>query len=608
MASMPLFDLRDEPAICSVSQLTARIKNVLETDFSDVALVGEVSNLARPRSRHVYLSLKDESAQIKAVIWKSVASRLPFDLADGLSVRVWGELSVYAPRGDYQVSIRRIEPEGIGALELAFRQRFEKLKAEGLFDPDRKRPLPRFPRRIVVVTSPTGAAIRDFLQVTGRRWSATEILIAPAKMQGAGSAQEVARAIELANRVDGADLIVVTRGGGSLEDLWTFNEEVVARAIAGSSLPVVSAIGHEVDVTLADHAADFRALTPSEAGERVVPDAREVRQARTRPHVGRHHDVDVADAEGFAQVPVDELDGGLGLWHRVAQLGVLDLEAGVGLRLDHEDACQPDQSHEQRGRDSRDQCSIVTHPPSGSDRGGLAPGRDRLVRRPPFEVFGQGPGRSVAILNSDRHGLQADRFKRLVDRRVDLARRRKRPILNVAKHSAQIGPRKRRVARQQRIERRPQTVDVRARPEGFEITTDLLGAHVGWRSQNRTWQGRGGTTGRGRHQDPFVASRRGLRFAHRFGQPPVNDQRLAVLADDHVGWFQVAMEDPSAVGIIDGVANVDEPSEQIAERQRLLAWIVVQAPITVVSGNRFLESITLDKAHRIVRSAVGKST
>ena len=279
MASLPLFDRLDEPALCSVSELTGRIKDVLESDFADVALVGEVSNLSRPRSGHVYLSLKDESAQIRAVIWKSVAQRVAFDLSDGMSVKVWGELTVYAPRGDYQVSIRRVEPEGVGALDLAFRQRFEKLKAEGLFDPDRKRPLPRFPRRIVIVTSPTGAAIRDFLQVTGRRWSATEILIAPAKVQGIGAAEEVVRAIGLANRVEGVDLIVVARGGGSLEDLWTFNEEIVARAIAGSRLPVVSAIGHEVDVTLADHAADFRALTPSEAGERVVPDAREARIA-----------------------------------------------------------------------------------------------------------------------------------------------------------------------------------------------------------------------------------------------------------------------------------------------------------------------------------------
>jgi exodeoxyribonuclease VII large subunit len=313
MSSMPLFDLRDEPALCSVSQLTAQIKNVLESDFADVALVGEVSNLSRPRSGHVYLSLKDESAQIRAVIWKSVASRLPFELSDGLSVRVWGELTVYAPRGEYQVSIRRVEPEGIGALELAFRQRFEKLKAEGLFDPDRKRPLPRFPRRIVVVTSPTGAAIRDFLQVTGRRWSATEILIAPARVQGVGAAEEVARAIELANRVKGADLIVLARGGGSLEDLWAFNEEVVARAIAGSDLPIVSAIGHEVDVTLADHAADFRALTPSEAGERVVPDVREVRQGldQLRTRLVRDARDRLIDARQQLDDLSDELDRGL---------------------------------------------------------------------------------------------------------------------------------------------------------------------------------------------------------------------------------------------------------------------------------------------------------
>jgi len=283
MAGLPLFDrLDEESALCSVSELTAQIKATLEADFADVAVSGEVSNLSRPRSGHVYLSLKDESSQVRAVIWKSVAQRLAFDLSDGLSVRVWGDLAVYAPRGEYQVTIRRVEPEGVGALELAFRQRFEKLKAEGLFDSGRKRPLPRFPRRIVVVSSPTGAAIRDFLQVTGRRWSATEILIAPARVQGAGAAEEVAGAIALANRVAGADLIVLARGGGSLEDLWAFNEEVVARAIAGSRLPVISAIGHEVDVTLADHAADFRALTPSEAGERCVPDARETRRANAR--------------------------------------------------------------------------------------------------------------------------------------------------------------------------------------------------------------------------------------------------------------------------------------------------------------------------------------
>jgi exodeoxyribonuclease VII large subunit len=310
MASLPLFDhLDEESALCSVSELTAQIKAALEGDFADVAVSGEVSNLSRPRSGHVYLSLKDESSQIRAVIWKSTAQRLAFDLADGLSVRVWGDLSVYAPRGDYQITIRRVEPEGIGALELAFRQRFEKLKAEGLFDPGRKRPLPRFPRRIVVVSSPTGAAIRDFLQVTGRRWSATEVLVAPSRVQGVGAAEEVAQAIAMANRVAGADLIVVARGGGSLEDLWAFNEEVVARAIAGSRLPVVSAIGHEVDVTLADHAADFRALTPSEAGERCVPDAREARQAldRLRDRLRR----DARDRLADARQRLDDLAGSL---------------------------------------------------------------------------------------------------------------------------------------------------------------------------------------------------------------------------------------------------------------------------------------------------------
>jgi exodeoxyribonuclease VII large subunit len=289
MASLPLFDRRDGPALCSVSELTGQIKDVLETDFADVALIGEVSNLARPRSGHVYLSLKDDSA------------------------RVFGDLAVYAPRGEYQITIRRVEPEGIGALELAFRQRFEKLKAEGLFDPDRKRPLPRFPRTIVVVSSPTGAAVRDFLQVTGRRWSATTILIAPARVQGIGAAEEVAAAIALANRVEGADLIVVARGGGSLEDLWTFNEEVVARAIANSTIPVVSAIGHEVDVTLADHASDFRALTPSEAGERVVPDAREARQAleHFRNRLARDARDRLADARQGVDDLAEALDRGL---------------------------------------------------------------------------------------------------------------------------------------------------------------------------------------------------------------------------------------------------------------------------------------------------------
>lgn len=264
------------PMFESISELTERIKRRLEAEFAEVALHGEVSNVARPRSGHVYFTLKDDLASIRAVMWKNDTRRVAFDLTDGLAVRALGRLTVYPPRGEYQIVVREIEPEGIGALELAFRQRYAKLALEGLFDPGRKRPLPRFPRWIVIVTSPTGAAVRDILQVTSRRWKCASVLIAPARVQGVGADREVVAAIQLANRVAVADVIIVARGGGSLEDLWTFNEESVVRAIVASRLPIVSAVGHEIDVTLADLAADRRALTPTEAGEFCVPDSREV--------------------------------------------------------------------------------------------------------------------------------------------------------------------------------------------------------------------------------------------------------------------------------------------------------------------------------------------
>ncbi len=279
MSSMPRIHDADDPfglVFESVSELTARIKEALASRFGEVALHGEVSNVARPKSGHVYFTLKDDAASIRAVIWRADARRLPFDLTDGLAVRALGGVTVYEPRGDYQLVVRLLEPEGVGPLELAFRQRFARLAAEGLFEPGRKRALPRFPRRIVIVASPTGAAVRDVLQITGRRWRMAEVLIAPTRVQGEGADREVVAALSLANRVAGADVIIVARGGGSLEDLWTFNEEIVARAIAGSRIPVVSAIGHEIDVTLADLAADRRALTPSEAGEVCVPDGREI--------------------------------------------------------------------------------------------------------------------------------------------------------------------------------------------------------------------------------------------------------------------------------------------------------------------------------------------
>jgi len=270
-------DERPPQRILSVWELTARIKDLLENTFPDVWVGGEISNFARPRSGHCYLTLKDDKAQLSAVLWRNTARRVRFDLHDGLEVICRGHLGVYPPHGKYQLIVDQIQPKGIGALELAFRQLHDKLAREGLFDPARKRPLPRFVERIAVVTSPTGAAIHDFLQILGRRWPGAGVLVVPVRVQGEGAAEEIAAAIRLVNRLrDPVDCLVVTRGGGSLEDLWAFNEEVVVRAIFASGVPVVSAVGHEIDVTLSDLVADVRALTPSEAAERIVPDAREV--------------------------------------------------------------------------------------------------------------------------------------------------------------------------------------------------------------------------------------------------------------------------------------------------------------------------------------------
>lgn len=292
MTSFPWFQAPDNAyraAFETVGDLTERIKDALEADFGDVAVRGEVSNLARPRSGHLYFSLKDHEASVRVVMWRGDAQRLPFDLSDGLAVRLVGRLTVYKPRGEYQVIAQAVEPEGMGAAELAFRQLFARLSAEGLFDPDRKRPLPRFPRRIAVVTSPTGAAVRDLLQVTGRRWGGTDVLIVPTRVQGIGVGREIAAAIELAGLAPGVEVVIVARGGGSAEDLGPFNDEVVVRAIAACPVPIVAAVGHEIDVTLADLAADRRALTPSEAGELVVPDAAEVAMHLDRLGQALHH-------------------------------------------------------------------------------------------------------------------------------------------------------------------------------------------------------------------------------------------------------------------------------------------------------------------------------
>ena len=233
----------------TVSQLTAKLKGVMESSFRFVWVSGEISNCKQASSGHVYFTLKDEDAQLAAIVWRGTAQKRRFQLKDGLKVLAAGPIQLYETRGQYQLIAEQLEPQGIGALELAFRQLQRKLEAEGLFDPDRKRSWPVFPKRIALVTSPTGAAVRDMLQVISRRWPRANVII----------------------------VLICGRGGGSLEDLWAFNEELVARAIFDCQVPVISAVGHEIDVTIADLVADKRALTPSEAAELVVPLEADVR-------------------------------------------------------------------------------------------------------------------------------------------------------------------------------------------------------------------------------------------------------------------------------------------------------------------------------------------
>ncbi|MEX0669423.1 MAG: exodeoxyribonuclease VII large subunit [Pirellulales bacterium] len=261
----------------SVSELTSRVKEQLETRFADVWVTGEVSNLTRASSGHVYLSLKDDAAVLRAVIWRGSMQALALEPTDGLEVICHGRLEVYAPRGTYQLTIDRLHAIGTGALEAELRRLHAKLEAEGAFAATRKRPLPPFPKRIAVVTSPTGAAIADFLKTLLSRWQASEVVVVPSRVQGAGAAEELAAALGVAARLRPAvDVIALVRGGGSLEDLWSFNEEVLVRAVAASPIPVVSGVGHEIDVSLCDLAADVRALTPTDAAVKIVPDGRQV--------------------------------------------------------------------------------------------------------------------------------------------------------------------------------------------------------------------------------------------------------------------------------------------------------------------------------------------
>jgi exodeoxyribonuclease VII large subunit len=254
----------------TVSELTNRLAGVLETDFFDVWVEGEISNLTVASSGHWYFSLKDANAQVRAVVWKTATRLIRFKPRDGMKVLARGGLKVYAPKGEYQVSVEVLEPIGKGSLQQAYEDLKAKLEKEGLFDKAKKRPLPMLPRRVGIVTSPTGAVIQDILRVVERRYANLGIAVYPARVQGPEAAAEIIRGIRALNAHGGFDVLIVARGGGSLEDLWPFNEEAVARALAASKIPTISAVGHETDFTISDFVADLRAATPSAAAERVV--------------------------------------------------------------------------------------------------------------------------------------------------------------------------------------------------------------------------------------------------------------------------------------------------------------------------------------------------
>lgn len=265
-----------EEKVFSISEITGQIKRLIEGKFPQITVEGEISNFKRQTSGHLYFTLKDEGAQIGGVIWRSTAANLKVDLIDGMKVIAKGSIGLYEPAGRYQIIINSIRPVGIGELQIAFEKLKSKLAAEGLFDEKYKKALPKHPKSIGVVTSVTGAAIRDIVSVISRRYPIAELLIFPVAVQGPGAGAEIAAGIEIFNEYKKVDIIIAGRGGGSLEDLWAFNEEIVARAIFASSIPVISAVGHHIDFTISDFVADLRAPTPSVAGELAVPDRGEI--------------------------------------------------------------------------------------------------------------------------------------------------------------------------------------------------------------------------------------------------------------------------------------------------------------------------------------------
>ena len=266
------------PRVYSVKELTGDVRAILEAAFDSVWVEGEISNLRVPQSKHSYFVLKDDKAQIRCVMFKNFRAGMKYELEDGDQVLLNGRVTVYDARGEYQIIVEAVEPRGLGALQKVFEKLKEKLSKEGLFDAEGKKPIPDFPRKVGVITSATGAAVRDILNIIRRRNPTVSVLLYPVKVQGEGSAEEISAAIEEMNRRKDVDVLIVGRGGGSIEDLWAFNEEIVARAIHASKIPVVSAVGHEVDFTIADFVADLRAPTPSAAAELAVPVLRDTQK------------------------------------------------------------------------------------------------------------------------------------------------------------------------------------------------------------------------------------------------------------------------------------------------------------------------------------------
>ena len=303
--------------IYKVHEITQILQGILQSEpmLQDLWLEGEISNLGRPPSGHVYFTLKDNNSQIQCAIFRSAASRLRFPMQNGDAVLVNGRLTIYDARSQYQIIGERVVPAGVGELQLAFDRLKEQLAEEGLFDPIHKKPLPKFPQKIGLITSATGAAIHDILRMLQKRYPAVEVLLFPTLVQGENAAAEIAHAIACMNRLPGIDLLIVSRGGGSIEDLWAFNEEVVARALFNSHIPTVSAVGHETDVTIADLVADHRAPTPSAAVENIVPDQEELRLQLAAIRFSLVHSI--AGRIGVVQTRLENIQSRIPATHRI---------------------------------------------------------------------------------------------------------------------------------------------------------------------------------------------------------------------------------------------------------------------------------------------------